>query len=60
MFKQIGISTLELLLSLTVISSISAYTLSMSEEVEASINEYQQQVDVKNLKDKIYSHHKSD
>lgn len=58
MQKQSGISTLELLLSLTVISSISAYTLSMAEEVEESIEEYQQQVDVKKLKNKIqYSHH---
>ena len=55
MLKQVGISTLELLLSLTIISSISAYTLTMSEEVEVSIKEYQQQTDVKEMRKKIQS-----
>lgn len=55
MFKQIGISSLELLLSLTVVSSVTAYTLNMSEEVEAKIKNYQQTVDVKKMKAKIQS-----
>ena len=55
MLKQVGISTLELLLSLTIISSISAYTLTMSEEVEVGIKEYQQQTDVKEMRKKIQS-----
>lgn len=55
MFKQVGISSLELLLSLTVVSSVTAYTLNMSEEVEAEIKNYQQTVDVKKLKAKIQS-----
>lgn len=57
MLKQVGISSLELLLSLTVISSISAYTLTMSEEVEVSIKEYQRQTDVRELRKKIQSRH---
>ena len=55
MLKQVGISTLELLLSLTIISSISAYTLKMSEEVEVNIKEYQQQINLKELRKKIQS-----
>lgn len=55
MFKQVGISSLELLLSLTVVSSVTAYTLNMSEEVEAEIKNYQQTIDVKKLKAKIQS-----
>jgi hypothetical protein len=55
MFKQIGISSIELLLSLTIVSSITAYTLTLSEEVEAEIKNYQQTVDVKKLKAKIQS-----
>jgi hypothetical protein len=55
MLKQVGISTLELLLSLTIISSISAYTLTMSEEVEVNIKEYQQQINLKELRKKIQS-----
>lgn len=57
MFKQLGISSLELLLSLTVISSISAYTLAMTEEVEVAAKEYQQQVDVNQLRKRIQSRH---
>lgn len=55
MFKQLGISSVELLLSLTIISSISAYTLSMTEEVEKSIQVYQQETNVKELLKKIQS-----
>lgn len=53
MFKQLGISSVELLLSLTIISSISAYTLSMTEEVEKSIQVYQQETNVKEMLKKI-------
>ncbi len=55
MLKQLGISSVELLLSLTIISSISAYTLSMTEEVEKSIQVYQQETNVKELLKKIQS-----
>ncbi|MDX1914468.1 MAG: hypothetical protein SFU55_02690 [Methylophilus sp.] len=56
MFKQMGITSLELLLSLTIASSVTAFTLSMSEEVEVAIADYQQQtVDVKALREKIQS-----
>lgn len=60
MFKQIGISSLELLLSLTIVSSITAYTLTLSEEVEAEIKNYQETVDVKKLKAKIQSRNTAD
>lgn len=53
MFKQLGITSVELLLSLTIISSISAYTLTMSEEVEKSIQTYQHESNVKDMLKKI-------
>ncbi|HOY70581.1 MAG TPA: hypothetical protein PL131_04450 [Methylotenera sp.] len=53
MFKQLGISSVELLLSLTIISSMSAYTLTMSEEVEKSIQVYQHETNVKEMLKKI-------
>jgi type II secretory pathway component PulJ len=53
MRKQIGITTLELLLSLTIVSSVGAYTLSMSEEVETAITDYQQTMDLKKIREKI-------
>ncbi len=53
MFKQLGISSLELLLSLTIISSMSAYTLTMSEEVEKGIQVYQHETNVKEMLKKI-------
>ncbi|HAF01546.1 MAG TPA: hypothetical protein DCO68_01335 [Methylophilaceae bacterium] len=56
MFKQMGVTSLELLLSLTILSSVTAFTLSMSEEVEVAIADYQQQtVDVQALREKIQS-----
>lgn len=53
MFKQSGISSVELLLCLTIISSVSAYTLTMSEEVEATIQTYQHETNVKEMLKKI-------
>jgi Tfp pilus assembly major pilin PilA len=54
MFKQIGITSIELLLSLTIASSLTAFTLSMSEEVEEAVVDYQQQtIDVKALRERI-------
>ncbi|HQO17331.1 MAG TPA: hypothetical protein PLG02_10255 [Methylotenera sp.] len=53
MKKQFGISTLELLCSLTIMSSITAYTLAMSDEVETAIVDYQKTTNVKNIKEKI-------
>jgi hypothetical protein len=54
MFKQIGITSIELLLSLTIASSVTAFTLSMSEEVEEAVVDYQQQtIDVKALRERI-------
>ncbi|MEQ1599746.1 MAG: hypothetical protein ABL880_10320 [Methylotenera sp.] len=55
MHKQIGITTLELLLSLTIVSSVTAYTINLSEEVQSEIKNYQQVIDVKKLKAKIQS-----
>jgi Co/Zn/Cd efflux system component len=54
MFKQTGITSIELLLSLTIASSVTAFTLSMSEEVEEAVVDYQQQtIDVKALRERI-------
>ncbi len=53
MLKQFGISSVELLLSLAVISSASAYTLTLSEEVEKSIQTYQHETNVKDMLKKI-------
>lgn len=55
MSKQRGISSLELLLSLGIISSLSAYTLTLSEDVELSVKEYQVQTDIRELRKKIQS-----
>lgn len=55
MKKQFGISTLELLCSLTIMSSITAYTLAMSDEVETAITDYQKTTNVKNIKEKIHT-----
>jgi len=54
-FKQLGISSVELLISLSIASSITAYTLSMAEEVEKAAKEYQQQTNVKEMLKKIRS-----
>ncbi|MDP1765954.1 MAG: type II secretion system protein [Methylotenera sp.] len=53
MFKQRGITSLELLCSLTIISSATAYTLNMSDEVEIAIANYQQTIDLKQIKARI-------
>ena len=53
MFTQRGISSLELLLSLTIASSVSAFTLTMSEEVEDASVKYQKTIDIKALKQQI-------
>lgn len=53
--KQFGITTLELLLSLTLISSITAMTLEMAEQAEQSINEYQAQTDIRQALKKIHA-----
>lgn len=55
MFKQFGISAVELLISLSIASSITAFTLSMANEVEKSAKEYQQEVSVKDMLQKIRS-----
>lgn len=55
MFKQFGISAVELLISLSIASSITAFTLSMANEDEKSAKEYQQEVSVKDMLQKIRS-----
>lgn len=53
MFKQKGISSVELLVSITIMSSLAAYTLTMADEVEASAKQYQEQTNVKEMMKKI-------
>jgi type II secretory pathway pseudopilin PulG len=55
MFKQFGISSVELLISLSIVSSLTAFTLSLAEEVEKSAKEYQQETNVKEMLKKIRS-----
>jgi len=56
MIKQYGITTLELLLSITIASSATAFTLSMAEEVEVAVQEHQAEtLDVKALRARIQS-----
>jgi hypothetical protein len=55
MFKQLGISSVELLISLSIASSVTAYTLTMAEEVEHAAKDYQQEVNVKEMLKKIRS-----
>lgn len=56
MLKQFGITTLEMLLSLTIISSVSAFTVAMSEEVEEVAAQYQAEtLDVKAMRARIQS-----
>lgn len=59
MLKQHGISSVELLVSISIMSSLAAYTLSMAEEVEASAKKYQEQTNVKEMMKKIRSSHKN-
>lgn len=58
MFKQKGISSVELLVSITIMSSLAAYTLTMADEVEASAKQYQEQTNVKEMMKKIRSSHR--
>jgi Tfp pilus assembly major pilin PilA len=53
MFKQRGITSLELLCSLTIISSVTAYTVNMADEVEVAIANYQKTTDLKQIKARI-------
>lgn len=56
MFKQSGLTSLELLLSLAIASSVTAFTVSMAEKAEVAVAEYQAQtLDVKALRAKIQS-----
>lgn len=59
MFKQYGISSVELLVSISIMSSLAAYTLTMAEEVEASAKQYQEQTNVKAMMKKIRTGHKN-
>ena len=45
--KQLGISTIELLITISISAGVVAYTLNMSSEVESAMVGYQQQTDVK-------------
>lgn len=56
MRKYRGITSLELLLGLSIASSVTLYTLSMSEEVEQAVSEYQSQtqtVDIKAIRSRM-------
>jgi GTP cyclohydrolase II len=55
MFKQLGISSVELLISLSIVSSMTAFTLSLAEEVEISAKQYQEETNVKEMMKKIRS-----
>ncbi|MDO8961887.1 MAG: hypothetical protein Q8R74_03450 [Methylophilus sp.] len=55
MFKQLGISTVELLISLSIVSSMTAFTLSLAEEVEIGAKQYQEETNVKEMMKKIRS-----
>ena len=44
--KQLGISTIELLITISISAGVIAYTLNMSSEVESAMVEYQQQTNV--------------
>jgi hypothetical protein len=46
MMKQLGISTIELLITISISAGVIAYTLNMSSEVESAMVEYQQQTNV--------------
>lgn len=54
MLKQKGITVLELLIGLSVMSGVSVYTVQMAEEVEDAVSLYENRiVDVKTLRDKL-------
>jgi Tfp pilus assembly major pilin PilA len=54
-FKQLGISSVELLISLSIVSSMTAFTLPLAEEVEISAKQYQEETNVKEMMKKIRS-----
>jgi type II secretory pathway component PulJ len=56
MLKQNGITVLELLIGLSVMSGVSLYTVHMAEEVEEAISVYENRtVDVQKLRNKLKS-----
>lgn len=60
MFKQLGLSSVELLISLSIMSSVAAYTIEMATEVEKSVDTYQKQINVKDALKKINSKKSND
>lgn len=54
MFRQGGITVLELLIGLSITSGVSLYTMKMTEEVEEAVGVYQEHVqDVQALRKKL-------
>lgn len=54
MFKQKGITVLELLIGLGIMSGVSLYTMKMTEEVETAVKSYQDNVqNIQKIKQKI-------
>jgi len=54
MFRQTGMTVLELLIGLSIMSGVSLYTMEMTEEVEEAVAVYQNRVlDVQTLKAKL-------
>jgi len=54
MFRQGGITVLELLIGLSITSGVSLYTMKMTEEVEEAVGVYQEHVqDVQALRNKL-------
>lgn len=53
MFKQAGMTTVELLTGLLITSSATYATLEMADQAEESVREYQQLTDVKHAMKKI-------
>ncbi len=56
MFKQAGITVLELLIGLSIMSGVSLYGMEMTEEVEDAVAVYQNRaLDVQALRAKLHS-----
>jgi len=56
MFRQNGITVLELLIGLSIMSGVSLYTVHMTEEVEEAVSIYQDRVlDVQTLKARLHA-----
>lgn len=54
MFKQTGITVLEMLIGLSIMSGVSLYTMKMTEKVEDAVVIYQDSVkDMKTIKEKL-------